>query len=111
MEINQKIEIDKIVCRDVDANYILKLLRRNMNIYFSWDTNNLIDLNGKGLRFTVNGHHHKGHVYVVLNGADLFDVYYCSNRGTIKDIHTNIFFDQLTEIIDNKIERIADYTY
>lgn len=111
MDIGQKIEINKIVCRDVDANYILKILRNNMSIYFSWGTNNLIDLDGKGLRFTVSGNHHKGHVYVVLNGGDLFDIYYTSNRGTIKDIHKDIFFDQLTEIIDNKIERIADYNY
>jgi len=111
MQVGEKFDFKKLSIRNVDANYILKILRSNMSIFWSWGARAFVDLNGKGLRLTVSGHHHKGHLYIVLNGADLFDIYYCSNRGTIKDVHTDIFFDQLVEVIDNKIERIADYTY
>ena len=109
MNKGEKIDVKQVSCREVDANYILNILRSNISIFWSWGSNNLIDLNGKGLRLTVSGHHFKGHIYIVLNGADLFDIYYCSNHGTIKDVHENIYFDQLSEVIDNKIERIDDY--
>lgn len=61
-------------------------------------------------RFTVNAHHFRGHIYIVLNGADLYDVYYCSNRGNIKFIHNDIYNDTLTEVIDRKIEYISEYS-
>ncbi len=110
MQVGEKINVKQVSCREVEANYILKILRSNMNIFWSWGSRSFVNLNGKGLRLTVSGHHHKGHVYIVLNGTDLFDVYYCSNRGTIKDVHTDLYFDQLVEVMDNKIERIAAYT-
>jgi hypothetical protein len=57
------------------------------------------------LRFNVQGQHFTGHVYIVLNGMDLYDVYYCSNRGTIKMIDNDLYCDQLTDVIDSKVER------
>ena len=61
------------------------------------------------LRFTVNGRLFKGHIYIVLNGLDLYDIYYCTNRGTIKMVNTNIYFDQMTDVIDIKIEKVPEY--
>jgi hypothetical protein len=59
----------------------------------------------------VRGHHHKGHVYIFLNGLDLFDVYLTNSKGIIKDRtdEQGIYNDQLVEWIDEKIERIPDY--
>ena len=104
MNKGEKIDVDKVTCREVDADYIVKIIHSNVPMFWSWGVSKLLDLNGKGLRLTVSGRKHKGHVYVVLNGMDLFDIYYTSNRGTIKNLDTNIYFDQLSEVIDNRIE-------
>jgi hypothetical protein len=76
---------------------------------FSWGAHNWVNFQNKALRFTVQGRHFRGHVYIFLNGADLYDVYYCSNRGNIKMIDTDMYFDQLTEIIDRKVEYVPEY--
>ena len=104
MKKGEKIDVKKVSCREVDADYIVQIVHNNVSMFWSWGVSKLLDLNGKGLRLTVNGHLHKGHVYVVLNGMDLFDIYYTSNRGTIKNLDTDIYFDQLSEVIDNRIE-------
>jgi hypothetical protein len=109
MKIGDKIEERKIICREINVNDLVALLRQDISIYWSWGTNKLVNLANKGLRFTVNGHHHKGYVYIVLNGSDLFDVYYTTSRNTIKHIETDIYFDELVKRIDNKIERIEEY--
>ncbi len=110
MQVGEKFDFKKLPLREVEANYILQILKSNMNIFWSWGAQKFVDLNGKGLRFKVSGHHHKGLVYIVLNGADMFDVYYTDKHGVITGINFDIFFDQLVEVMDNKIERIAAYT-
>ncbi len=65
-----------------------------------------------GLKFKVNGHHHKGHVVVSLNSNDTYQVSICSIRkGEIKEKKRfdNVYFDQLVDIIDTAIERIDSY--
>jgi hypothetical protein len=81
---------------------------------WSWGFNNVIVHVNKAkqcyaLRFTVNGRHFKGHIYIVLNPMDLYTVYYCSNQGNIKMIDEDLYCDQLTEVIDEKIEKIPVY--
>lgn len=61
------------------------------------------------LRFRVNGHHHKGHVYLAVNGSDLFDIYLTSVRGNVKTVITDVFIDCLVDVIDNEVERIPAY--
>jgi hypothetical protein len=66
-------------------------------------------MNANCLRFTVNGRHHRGHVYIVVNHSDLFDVYLTSNRGTVKEVLTDIYVDSLVDSIDAKIEYVPEY--
>jgi len=95
-----------------------------MNVYFSWGAHALksmtqenlesLDINnGRGaLLFRVSGHHYKGQVLVVLNGKDLYDIYFCSIRvGTIKisEKVTDLYFDQIGDFIDKKVEYISEY--
>jgi len=82
----------------------------------SWGANNWQALNyGNGdfyfLRFSVTGRKFRGHIYIVLNPSDTYDVYYCTSHGTIKMISNGLYFDQLTEVIDNKIERVPEYKH
>jgi len=114
--VGEVIEISEITkdCRVFNVRETLSLLQQEITIWRSWGSNNLkCDslTKGKCLRFTVQGHHHKGYVYIVLNGLDLYDVYLTSNRGTIKTIGKDLYFDVLVEWIDEKVERIPEYTY
>jgi hypothetical protein len=94
--------------RPVDSRYILQLLRNNISIYWSWGVRGLTDLSGKGLRMTVSGFKHKGHVYVFLNGGDLFDVVLTTNRGIVKKVIKDIYFDDLLNQVDDAIEYTGD---
>lgn len=114
--INEKIEPSEIIkgCRELNPKELISLLQRNRNIFWSWGANNFIVDRMKSprmFRMLVRGHLHKGHVYIFLNGLDLFDVYYTSNRGTIKKISTGLYFDMLVNDIDITIEKIKEYSF
>ena len=73
-----------------------------------------LDIKGEGaLKFRVSGHHHKGHVLVVLNGKDLYDVYICTiqkGKITIKDFVKDLDFEQFGSYIDEQVEYISEYS-
>jgi len=76
---------------------------------WSWGAHDWTKMNKSCLRFKVQGHHHKGYVYLVVNGADLFDVYLTTSQGTIKHIMTDVYYDDLISVIDLKVEYIDEY--
>jgi len=109
--VGNKIDIQAIMkeCREMDARTTMSQLNAGgREKVRSWGAHNYFNL-GRGLRFNVQGNHFTGHVYIVLNGADLYDIYYCSNQGTIKEIKTDIYCEDLTDVIDRKVEYIKDY--
>ena len=115
--VNEAINVEGLMTgtRRFDARVTMsQLYAGGRNKVWSWGFKNAIAYNDKSkltyaLRFTVNGMLFKGHVYIVLNGGDLYDIYYCSNRGNIKMIDTDIFCEDLTDVIDRKVERIKEY--
>ena len=111
--IGTKIDIDKISekCREMNIQEIHSVVAGSgMTRAWSWGFRNPVEMKPDYCyRFTVSGHHHKGHVYIFLNFLDLFDIYYTSNQGTIKKIKTNIFIDELIETLDKDIERIDTF--
>lgn len=108
---SEKIDPIKICksCRDMDAKEIVKFLYSHQGKFWSWGAHDFVDIEGRGLRFNVQGHHHKGHVYLFVNGLDLFDVYLTSSRGTIKETINDIYLEDLFDILDKKIEWIDIY--
>ena len=113
--VNEKIDIKKASCREMYIPDLMALLKHDIMKFWSWGSHALtVDKknNPRMFRMTVSGHHHKGHVYIFLNGSDLFDVYLTSNQGTIKKRtdEMGLYFDQLVEWIDNNVERIPEYT-
>jgi hypothetical protein len=115
-KIGEKIQIENITkhCRYLDVKELLALLKFDLMKFWSWGANNFTVDKKEGtkmFRMTVNGHHHKGHVYIFVNGADLFDVYLTTNRGTIKQIGEGLYFDMLVDWIDEKIERVDEYVH
>jgi len=114
-QVGQKIDYSEITksCRRLDVQELMGLLMADINKFWSWGVVNtkVVDSTKapRMLRLGVNGHHHKGHVYIFVNGMDLFDVYLTTNQGTIKTIGKDLYFDQLVDWIDEKVERIPEY--
>jgi hypothetical protein len=114
-QVKEVINIDTAKCRELYIPDLFTLLQSDRR-FMSWGAHNFIVDNTKQprmFRMLVQGNHHRGHVYIFLNGADLFDVYITTNRGTIKDRtdEMGIYFDQLVEWIDERIERIPEYRF
>lgn len=109
-QIGQVIDIDSAVCREFDISEIHNYIASNVLKCMSWAFRSAkIMKKNLAYRFTVSGRHHTGHVYIVLNFMDTFDIYYTSNRGTIKKISNDVYIDQLIDILDKEIEYISDY--
>ena len=114
---NTKVEVINVPeiikgSRILNVQELMQLLRMDVMKFWSWGSHAFtVDAkpNTRMFRMTVSGHHHKGHVYICVNGLDLFDVYLTSNQGTIKESIEGLYFDQLVDWIDRKVERIADY--
>ena len=112
--IGEKIDIKKASCREMYIPDLIDLLRSSGSIMMSWGCHNFIvdKKNGSQMfRMNVQGYHHKGYVYIFLNGSDLFDVYLTTVQGKIKDRtdEMGIYNDQLIDWIDEKVERIPEY--
>lgn len=87
------------------------LKRTNINVWFSWGVSKMVNVDNQGLLMKVRGNHHKGYVFVTLGYDDLYQVHLISTHGNIKETLEGIFFDQLQEVIDDKIERVKEYSY
>jgi hypothetical protein len=61
--------------RDMDVNGLVQFFYNHGSKFWSWGAQNFANIKNRGLQFKVNGHHHKGHVYLFVNAADLFDIY------------------------------------
>jgi hypothetical protein len=91
------------------ANYILSILNTNLGIVFSWGFNSPVKL-VNGLRFNVNGFKHKGKVAVKYDeGLDLFYVEILTFKNEVIETIEGVYFDQLVEVIDNRVELVENY--
>ena len=91
-----------------------KALRLKLMKYMSWAPHNFVIVSGtpsacKGLIFKVNANHHKGYVLLTLDPDDTYTVNLISTHGNIKSTIEGILFYELTDVIDEKIEKIAEY--
>lgn len=91
------------------ANYILSILKSNLNIFWSWGGHRFIAVEN-GLRFHVNGFIHKGIIEIIYNeGTDLFDIKLLSNRLKEVKFIEGIYIDQLIDVIDDNVECCKNY--
>ena len=109
LQLNQKYQQHEIVkaiaCRQFDVNETLSQLRHFGGIEFwSWGANKFVNCAHKALQFRVTGLKHKGNVFIALNAADLYDVVLTTSHGTVKCIMTDIYFDELFNLMHKKIE-------
>jgi hypothetical protein len=113
-QIKEEINMKEASCREMYIPDLMALLRSSGSIMMSWGADKFTLDNTKHpkmFRMYVRGFHHRGHVYIFLNGLDLFDVYLTNSKGIIKDRtpEMGLYFDQLVDWIDEKIERIPEY--
>ena len=91
------------------AEYIYSILLLEPIILMSWGFEDPTIINN-GLSFLVTGFKHTGKVIIQYNeGQDLFDVYFADKNDEVIDTINMVYFDQLVEIIDERIEKINDY--
>jgi hypothetical protein len=112
MKVKEKIDVSLFAGTHrefADMTGLANALRKN-NLVWSWGASAWTKANDYCLRFKVNGHHHKGHVYLAVNAMDLFDIYLTSNQGTIKKIFTDVYLEELVDTIDVAVEKIAAYS-
>lgn len=60
-----------------------------------------------GLKFHVNGRLFQGDVLICLNGSDYYEVYLQNGTG-IECLNDEVYFDELGELIDLRIESGTD---
>lgn len=91
------------------AEYIYSILMVDKIKIWSWGFHDP-RIFQQGLSFLVNGFKHKGKVSIQYNeGQDLFDVYLIDKNGKTVDTINMVYFDQLIEVIDERVEKTEDY--
>jgi hypothetical protein len=96
------------VQREFNPNETMQWLTMNKPMYWSWGVEKKLNVEEKALLLKVNGHHLKGWVAIVLAWDDTYSVYYIDSKG-IKEEQHNVYCDMLQDVIDDRIERIAEY--
>ena len=118
--VGEQIEPLEIIksCRVFDPRETMAQLRMDYAKFMCWGATAFkVDNMRKPrmLRFKVSGMKHKGHVYIFLNGADLYDVYLTTTRGTILEksdgSHGGLYFDMLTDWIDDRVEKTERHRF
>lgn len=94
--------------RYFDVIDLLNAIKRTVK-FITWGARycNYFD---RGLLLLVNGHHFTGGVLITLAGNDTFTIYYIKEMQVV-DQATNIYIEDLIDIIDTKVERIPEYKF
>jgi hypothetical protein len=95
--------------REFNPKETMQVLKFDLIKYWSWGVSKVTNYMNKGLMIKVNGNHHKGLVFITLSWMDTYTVYIMNNVGRVLNKYEEVYFDDLTEIIDNRIERIPKY--
>ncbi len=91
------------------AEYIYSILLMQPSIIMSWGFYSPRIIK-QGLSFHVNGFKHKGSVNISYNdGQDLFEVFLFDKNEMLVDTIHRVYFDQLVEVIDERVEKTEDY--
>jgi hypothetical protein len=75
----------------------------------SWGARNYTNIDNKALLFRVSGFKHKGYVLITLAYDDTYTVYLLKLNGEIVKTMEMVYCDELTDKIDEAVEKVADY--
>lgn len=88
---------------------LTELFNTHSSIVMSWGAHDFKSFQDMALRFTVNGHHHKGNVFIFLHLNNTYEVYLTDNKAKIKEQINDINIDALIDTLDKKIDWIEGY--
>jgi len=115
METTEKKFFNDEILKKVREFYSMKELHSVMarnQIVWSWGAHGWTNVEKKALRFRVSGNHFKGLIFIVVNGADLFDVYLTKGaKLEIVDTLNDVFIEDLIPTIDERVERLPEYRF
>ncbi len=110
MNIGEIIDNNKVGQRPFNPDELATAMKRGaMVTLMSWGVHAWMKCEDMWLRFMVQGHHHKGYVYIVLAWNDTFTIYYTNRVGKIVDKREEVYIDELVQVIDKRVEYIAKY--
>jgi hypothetical protein len=94
---------------------LLANLQSNRSIFWSWGVEGMVKIANNsedfGLMFHVQGAKFKGWVVISLNGMDYFDVEFFTNKHEKVEEKTDIDCFSLVNVIDEHIEKQANYAF
>lgn len=97
-------EFDKKSYREFySMNELVNAIKRTVKVC-TWGSHGWTKMNPYLLRFRVSAHRHKGYIFIAVNGMDLFDIWLTNLKGEIKKEFTDIYIEDLIEVIDTEIE-------
>lgn len=100
---------ENLVQREFNPKETLQVLQHNKQIYWSWGVEKLVNYYDKGLILIVNGHHHKGLLFIRLSWDDTYSYFLLNDDNSIKKEVHNVYFDELQNRVDKDIEYINEY--
>ena len=105
--------MDSLCCREFDIKETLTLLHYpNPSVFMSWGVERKANYKNIGLLLYVNAHCHTGWILISLSVADLYDIYLLElGKKEIKDSIIDLYYDQLLDAIDSRIEKQDDYKF
>lgn len=87
------------------AMYIMSILRSQFIVVLSWGFHSAYVIED-GLEFSVEGYLFTGDVQVTYDeGTDTFKVRLLNGDGTIKEEHSDVYVDNLVDVIDRAVEK------
>ena len=93
------------------AEYIMVILKSRWHIMWSWGCCKFTALN-EGLMWHVQGYLLNGWVKVLYNeGTDAFDVYFLNNRKELVKEVSEVYLDNLVDVIDYHVEKDDSFDY
>jgi len=95
--------------REFDPKETIQWVTMNRLWVMTWGARNFTNFENKALAFRVSGHKHKGIVLITLAWDDTYTVRLLSTQWNEKAVFDNVYCDDLAELIDTNVERIAEY--
>jgi hypothetical protein len=102
-QIGEKINKLEVGQRGFDPQDLFSNMK-GLQTVWCWGAHNWTAHKDMFLRFNVQGHLFKGHVYITLGWDDTFTLYFTTSHGTIKEKKEGIYVDMLINTIDRKVE-------
>ncbi len=87
----------------------IQVLKMKRVWLMSWGARAFENYNNTSLIFKVSGRHFNGNVIITLSYDDTYSVTFASTQWNEKERFTNVYVDQLSELLDCKIERTEIY--